>query len=686
MRVLVSLLSFFLSSHPARNSNSLDESIFGMEPNTVSLRREIIVRDYNDNPPQFIGRPYSSTISEDTPVGSIIEVSPTITVTDPDEGKNAQVTISCASGNDDFDEICDTFDLVTDRISDGNFTATLTLLKPLDYETRSSYILTLMATDGANTNPLSSIATVSINIVDKQDQAPVFLNAPYSVTVQEGSAENKPILTVYAMDGDVGSPRPIVLTLENESKGYFRLDQLSTNATAQLYTTNVPVDREESDVLQNGGVYTFTIRATEMIDGIMPADYSTTQVTVVIDDIDDNLPEFNEQHFEIDVPENLDKDTPLPGLSIYVIDPDFGQNSLYNLSIRNVLNAEHVFDVSPTHGHGRTAVVVKVSDPSKLDFDVVDEGLRVLKFDLIASVSDDRSTSCSITVYLQDVNDNGPVFERLNYEFHVAENADVGTKITNLTATDKDSGPFGRINYVLKGFGSEHFRTDKFSGGLYVKRSLDYETQKSYSLSIVAVDGDNWETNANILVYVIDENDNAPTFESIEYTRTIREGATEFEPQFFVHAMDVDGPKQGNGKVSYSIDTENTVSHVFSIDAETGEIYIEQPVSSVDTERGQYELTVVATDYGMPPLKNSTHVLIRVGITGNQRPIFKKRYNSVETLNNVPGPTRYKIAIPENTAVGSNITQITATDPDGLDILLTYHIVGANDNFVIDEQ
>lgn len=41
-----------------------DESLFGAEPNTISIRREIPVRDYNDNAPMFIGRPYSSTISE----------------------------------------------------------------------------------------------------------------------------------------------------------------------------------------------------------------------------------------------------------------------------------------------------------------------------------------------------------------------------------------------------------------------------------------------------------------------------------------------------------------------------------------------------------------------------------------------------------------------------------------------
>lgn len=662
-----------------------DESFVGGEPNTVSLRREISVKDANDNAPQFIGRPYSTSVSEETPIGSIIEVSPNIMVTDPDEGRNAEITLACMPTDGEYDDICEIFDVVTDRISDGNFTAIITLMKALDFESRSSYILTLLAEDRALTNPLSSIATVSINVVDKQDQAPIFLNAPYSVTVQENLPEDSFILNVYAQDGDTGNPRPILLTLEDEDKGYFKLEQISSNATAILYTTDIPIDREDADIFQNGGVYSFYIRATEMINSQIPADFSMTQVTIVITDVDDHMPEFNEPHFEIDVPENLGKGTPLPGLSIYVNDKDLGANSHYNLSLKNVLNAENVFEVSPKTGHNRTPIVVKVLDPSKLDYDVDDPEMRILKFDLIASVNGIAYSSTNITVYLQDVNDNGPTFDQLNYEFSVSENAE-GTKIADLSATDKDSGKYGKLNYVLKGFGSENFRTEKYAGGLYVKKSLDYEHQKSYSLSIVAIDGDGWETNANILIYVIDENDNPPQFESVEYTRTIREGAIEFEPQFYVHAIDIDGPQQGNGQVSYSIDTENSVSgHVFSIDSQTGEIKIESPVSSIDTERGQYELIVTATDFGVPPLKNATRVLIRVGISGNQRPIFKKRFSSID-MNEAPGPTRYKVSIPENAPSGYNITTVSATDPDGLDVLLTYRIVGANDNFEIDEQ
>lgn len=663
---------------------STDEGTDGSEPNTVSLRREIPVRDFNDNSPVFIGRPYSTSISESTPVGSIIEVSPNIIVTDRDEGRNADVTLSCYAEKDA--DVCETFDVATDKIGDGNFTAIVTLMKPLDFETRPSFILTLLAKDGARANPLTALATISVNIVDVQDQPPVFSSAPYSATVRENTPADTSVLVVSAMDGDTGSPRPILLTLENEDKGLFKLEPSGKPGSAIIYTTYIPIDREDPDILQNGGVYTFDVRATELINNEVPGDSAVTQVTIVVTDVDDHLPEFNEEQFDVLIPENLERDTPLPGLSIYVIDRDLGDYSRYNLSLRNVENAENVFEVSPTSGQGRTPVVVKVLDPSKLDYDISDVGLQTLRFDLVASVNNVDLSMARITAYLQDVNDNAPIFGQISYSTYVKENSDIGTKIADITATDKDSGNFGKITYVLKGFGSEYFDTDKFSGGLFVKKNLDFEQQKSYSLSIVAIDGGGLETNANLYVNVEDVNDNAPEFESLEYTRTIREGAIEFEPQFFVRAADKDGPTQGGGRVSYSIESENSISgRVFSVVPDTGEIRIEKAVHSMDTERGQYELVLAATDFGKPSLKNTTRVLIRVGISGNQRPVFKGRFSGLEK-GDIPGPPRYRVSIPENAGPGYNLTTVSATDPDGLDALLTYRIVGANDNFVIGER
>lgn len=491
-----------------------------------------------------------------------------------------------------------------------------------------------------------------------------------------------------ATDGDTGNPRSVRLSLENDKGGHFKLRPVDGDESGKaiLYTSNKPLDRENTEILQNGGVYSLSVKATELINNELPGDSTLSQITIVLTDVDDHIPEFNEPEFNIYIPENLERNVPLPGLSIFVVDKDMGMNSHYNLSLENVINSQNVFAVSPTSGEGRTPIVVKVVDSSKLDYDVKDESKRKFVFDIIASVRGKELSKARVTVNLEDANDNSPIFPQTSYDLEVKENSKVGFKIADIAATDKDTGKYGQLTYLIKGFGHDIFYTDKRKGGVYVNKNIDFEDQKSYTLTLVAVDGGGRETNANLFVDVLDENDNSPMFETLEYTRTIREGAIEFEPQFYVRATDVDGPLQGGGRVTYSIESENSISgHVFTIDEDSGEIRITRPVNSMDTERGQYEIIVGATDFGTPPRKNDTRVLVRVGISGNQRPIFKGHF-TVSNNGAIPGPPSYKVSIPENAPTGFVVTEVKATDPDGIDSLLSYRIVGGSDNFQIDEN
>lgn len=77
-----------------------DEGIYSTEPNTVSLRRVIPVRDYNDNQPTFMGRPYLASVSEELPVGSELDIEPPIIVIDKDVGINAELEIKCVEVNE----------------------------------------------------------------------------------------------------------------------------------------------------------------------------------------------------------------------------------------------------------------------------------------------------------------------------------------------------------------------------------------------------------------------------------------------------------------------------------------------------------------------------------------------------------------------------------------------------------
>jgi len=107
-----------------------------------------------------------------------------------------------------------------------------------------------------------------------------------------------------------------------------------------------------------------------------------------------------------------------------------------------------------------------------------------------------------------------------------------------------------------------------------------------------------------------------------------------------------------------------------------------KPVRSGDTERGIYELIIRATDTGIPPLYSDAKLLVRVGVPGNQKPIFRGNYKS-----NLPGPSTYRARLLENASPGTEVIRVVANDPDGRDNLLQYYIAsGSKDNFVIDSR
>ncbi|KAG6439028.1 hypothetical protein O3G_MSEX000422, partial [Manduca sexta] len=350
------------------------------------------------------------------------QVSPKIIVTDRDEGDNAMIRVVCSSKEKGSDaEACATFRVETDMISPNEYQVRIFLNQALDFESRSAYVISLEASDSSD-KPLKAVASVAASIWDVQDQPPAFMNAPYSATVPENTAAGTSILEIVAKDGDTANPRPVLLTLEGDTERYFKLLPDRPLGRATLVASEVPLDRESDVVMQNGGVYSFFIKATELINNEVPSDYTVTPITIIVTDVDDHVPVFNKKVFDISIPENIENGSPIPGLSIYVEDYDVGQNSKYDLSLRNIHNSEGVFAISTTHGEGRTPISIKVKDSSKLDYDVDDEEARLFSFDIVTSNNGLELSSARVNIKLLDMNDNTPVFDEPNYKFNVLEN------------------------------------------------------------------------------------------------------------------------------------------------------------------------------------------------------------------------------------------------------------------------
>ncbi len=102
-------------------------------------------------------------------------------------------------------------------------------------------------------------------------------------------------------------------------------------------------------------MYAFQILAREILpDGGGFGDSSSTDVTIVVTDEDDEIPSFNGDEFTVAVPEDVGPDTPLPDLNIVVSDADVSANAAYDLVIEDVSQNSHgVFSVYPDHAVGR---------------------------------------------------------------------------------------------------------------------------------------------------------------------------------------------------------------------------------------------------------------------------------------------------------------------------------------------
>lgn len=153
------------------------------------------------------------------------------------------------------------------QVSAGTYVGSIRLARPLDFDTVSSYKLTVRASDGGgggggtNKNAqLSSAANVSVVVKDVQDERPVFTNSPYTIVIDENAPAGVQVLMVTAVDGDAGPhKRPVVLSVEDDSLGYFAVDS-EPNGTAYVFTSHVPIDRENKAVSDAGGIYTFRLK------------------------------------------------------------------------------------------------------------------------------------------------------------------------------------------------------------------------------------------------------------------------------------------------------------------------------------------------------------------------------------------------------------------------------------------
>lgn len=353
--------------------------------NVSTLTVEVI--DQNDSP-SFSNTPFSAAIDENIDIGTQVVLASAL-----DEDENSTLTYALAGANSSDFAI--------------SITGIISTAGEINFESCSSYSLTISVSDGTTT--VTTPLTVTVN--DMNDP-PMFSNASYSLTVNEGVSSSVSILQVSASDQDNDT---IVYSFVGITSSDF-----TVNSANGVVSTAVVLDYEKTPS------YALTVQADDGNGG-----KTLSSITVTITDLNDEAPTFNSASYNGHVTENA-----VIGSSVMTVtasDGDAADSSLaYSLS---GTNSSH-FTVT---GSGL------IQTGSDIDYE------SVQGYSLTLTATDSANNTGTTTIIITVINeiDNDPLFSSASFSASVAEDASPGTSVVRITASDADLGDV--ITYALSG-------------------------------------------------------------------------------------------------------------------------------------------------------------------------------------------------------------------------------------------
>ncbi|XP_034512039.1 protocadherin gamma-A10 isoform X4 [Ailuropoda melanoleuca] len=230
------------------------------------------------------------------------------------------------------------------------------------------------------------------------------------------------------------------------------------------------------------------------------------------------------------------------------------------------------------------------------------------------------SSSITITLHITDVNDNAPVFHQASYMVHVAENNPPGASIAQVSASDPDLGPNGRVSYSIVASDLEpralasYVSVSAQSGVVFAQRAFDHEQLRAFELTLQARDQGSPALSANVSLRVLvdDRNDNAPR---VLYPALGPDGSALFDtvpraaqPGYLVtKVVAVDADSGHNAWLSYHV-LQASEPGLFSLGLRTGEVRTARALGDRDAARQR--LLVAVRDGGQPPLSATATLLL----------------------------------------------------------------------------
>ncbi|XP_056455868.1 protocadherin alpha-5-like isoform X3 [Gadus chalcogrammus] len=560
-------------------------------------RLEVNVLDINDNAPCFTEMLQSLNIAESTLPGQkfgLVEAS------DLDIGKNSVNTYKLSPN--------DYFSLDIHKGGDSP-SAELVLQKPLDREKQALIKLTLTAVDGGNP-PKSGTSQIIINVLDNNDNPPVFSKSLYKTQIIENVPTGTTLVILEATDADEGVNGEIEYSLRRKGQDLI-LDLFDIDSKSGAITIKGPIDFEENSA--------FEIHAQASDRGQHPMS-AHCKVLVEVVDLNDNAPEITVTLLMTAVKEDVKIGTAIA--LVTVLDNDDGINGVVKAVIAN----DPTFKLQTNYKNYYSLVVNGPLDRE-----------TVAQYTVTIIATDEGSPPLSgtaeVTVHVSDVNDNEPHFTEPVLNVYVRENGPVGVVVKTVSAVDADADQNGQVKYSFLPSSSSHLpisammNIDSETGEVSSLQSFNYEELKSFQFKVQATDSGvpPLSSNVTVNVCILDENDNSPGIlapysehgsvnsENIPYSA---------EAGYFVAKIRaVDADSGYNALLSYHI-SEPKGTNLFRIGTSTGEIRTKRRMS--DNDLKTHPLLVLVCDNGEPSLTATVSIdVVVVENTGDLQTQFR---------------------------------------------------------------
>ncbi|XP_053734394.1 protocadherin alpha-3-like [Synchiropus splendidus] len=492
---------------------------------------------------------------------------------------------------------------------------------------------------------------IEVKILDINDNPPEFIEQSHSIQISESVTPGERYLLPIAVDADSGSNS--VKTYKLSQNEYFSLDVQSGGehgVSADLVLQKT-IDREKQPVID------LILTAA---DGGKPVRTGTSNIQIIVTDVNDNTPVFSKPLYKVSVYEGGAHGSAVIQLNATDLDEGMNGKIVYSFVKRGKVDPSVMFDLNPETG----VIALKGS----LDHEETPAyELRVQAMDQGQSP---RSTHTKLLIEVLDENDNAPEISVTSLMTPVKEDSELGTIVALVTVSDRDGGSNGVTS--CKVVGSVPFKLKsnyKNDYSLVVDGPLDREKTFVYDVTIEATDEGSPPLSSNriITVHVSDVNDNAPRFMEPVINVYVKENSPQGSKICQINASDPD--LDVNSKLTYSLIDSHPrnvpILSALTINSDTGDIV---SLQSFDFEKLKtFQFKVQATDSGVPPLSSNVTVKVFILDENDNSPTILAPYSELGSVNSEN--------IPYSAEAGYFVAKIRAVDTDsGYNALLSYHL------------